>query len=71
LFVCLPDRLFVCLVACLPDCLFDCLPSCLSLAVKRTTNSSELHGKADIKFVVKNEYAQIKPAIEAVKKALR
>jgi predicted nucleotide-binding protein len=29
-----------------------------------TTNSSELHGKADIKFVVKNEYAQIKPAIE-------
>jgi hypothetical protein len=31
-----------------------------------TTNSSELHGKADIKFVVKNEYAQIKPAIEAL-----
>ncbi|VVH50879.1 hypothetical protein BPUTSESOX_728, partial [uncultured Gammaproteobacteria bacterium] len=34
-----------------------------------TTKSSELHGKADIKFVVKNEYAQIKPAIEAVKDA--
>ncbi|CAB5496257.1 hypothetical protein AZO1586R_402, partial [Bathymodiolus azoricus thioautotrophic gill symbiont] len=34
-----------------------------------TTNSSELHGKADIKFVVKNEYVQIKPAIEAVKDA--
>ena len=45
------------------------LDSIFYLLETTTTNSSELHGKADIKFVVKNEYVQIKPAIEAVKKA--
>ncbi|VVM21733.1 hypothetical protein BSPWISOXPB_9979, partial [uncultured Gammaproteobacteria bacterium] len=31
--------------------------------------SSESHSKAEIKFVIKNEYAQIIPAIKAVKTA--
>ncbi|VVH67201.1 hypothetical protein BSPLISOX_722, partial [uncultured Gammaproteobacteria bacterium] len=40
-------------------------------AALETTNtkSSESHSKAEIKFVVKNEYAQIIPAIKAVKTA--
>ncbi|CAC9642887.1 hypothetical protein, partial [uncultured Gammaproteobacteria bacterium] len=40
-------------------------------AALETTNtkSSESHSKAEIKFVIKNEYAQIIPAIKAVKTA--
>ncbi|VVM21008.1 hypothetical protein BSPWISOXPB_4908, partial [uncultured Gammaproteobacteria bacterium] len=33
------------------------------------TKSSESHSKAEIKFVIKNEYAQIIPAVKAVKTA--
>ncbi|VVM23890.1 hypothetical protein BSPWISOXPB_7428 [uncultured Gammaproteobacteria bacterium] len=38
-------------------------------AALETTNtkSSESHSKAEIKFVIKNEYAQIIPAVKAVK----
>ncbi|VVM21878.1 hypothetical protein BSPWISOXPB_362 [uncultured Gammaproteobacteria bacterium] len=40
-------------------------------AALETTNtkSSESHSKAEIKFVIKNEYAQIIPAVKAVKTA--
>ena len=34
-----------------------------------STKSKEMHGKAELSFVVKNEYVQIKPALEAVKDA--
>ncbi|VVM25543.1 hypothetical protein BSPWISOXPB_10017 [uncultured Gammaproteobacteria bacterium] len=37
--------------------------------MKPPHQSSESHSKAEIKFVIKNEYAQIIPAVKAVKTA--